>query len=248
MKLSQHIKAEFQDYLLLLRNIPSLVVALFVLSVVCMNLLANKELYTCEFFALDCGFTLSWFSFLCMDMICKRFGAKAAMKVSLTALVINLIFFALFNIVSYTPGMWGEYYSYVDVQPDVALTVNAALNQTIGGSWYVVFGSALAMFVSSLTNSAIYHIIAGNTRLAGFRKFALCSYVSTLIAQFVDNLVFAVVVSCYFFGWTIKQTLVCAIICAFIELFCEMIFSPIGYKMCQIWEKEGVGQEYLERN
>ena len=73
MTIKTILRRELEDYKVLLRNIPSIVVALFFLSVVAMNLLANKELFTTDWLALDCGFTLSWISFLLMDMICKRF-------------------------------------------------------------------------------------------------------------------------------------------------------------------------------
>ena len=84
------IRKEMDDYRILLRNVPSLVITMFVVSVIMMNLLANKELLSVKYFALDCGFVLSWISFLCMDMICKRFGPKAAAKISILALAVNL--------------------------------------------------------------------------------------------------------------------------------------------------------------
>ena len=68
------IKRELVDYRILLRNIPGLVLCLFVVSVIMMNLLANKEFISFKYLALDCGFPLSWVRFLCMDMICKRFS------------------------------------------------------------------------------------------------------------------------------------------------------------------------------
>ena len=70
------IKREMEDYRILLRNIPSLVISLFIVSVIMMNLLANKELISFKYLALDCGFALSWVSFLCMDMLCKRVEAR----------------------------------------------------------------------------------------------------------------------------------------------------------------------------
>lgn len=181
--LFEKIKYEVKDLVVLLRNIPSLAVTFFVLSVVCMNLLANKELFSTEYLALDCGFTLSWFSFLCMDMICKRFGPKAAMKVSMVALFINLVTCALFSLLSRTPGMWGEFYSYVDSNPEMANVANAALNATFGGSWYVVLGSALAMFTSSGVNSIVNYLIAKSTKTTGFKNFALRSYISTMMTR-----------------------------------------------------------------
>lgn len=83
------LKREMEDYRILLRSIPSLIIALFIVSVIMMNLLANKEFISLKYLALDCGFTLSWVSFLCMDIICKRFGPKAAAKISILAIFIN---------------------------------------------------------------------------------------------------------------------------------------------------------------
>lgn len=231
---------------ILLRNIPSLVVSFFILSVVCMNLLANKELISFEYLALDCGFTLSWFSFLCMDMICKRFGPKAAMKVSLVALFVNLCTCLFFNILSHAPGMWGEFYSYIDTNPDAAKVANDALNATFGGSWYIVLGSALAMFTASFVNSGVNYSISKVFTASNFKTFAMRSYISTMVAQFVDNLIFAITVSHVFFGWTMKQVLICSLTGAVMELLCEIFFSPIGYKMVCKWEKENVGEGYLK--
>ncbi len=244
-KIFAWIRREWADYTLLLRNIPSLVVSLFILSVVCMNLLANKELVSFRYLALDCGFTLSWVSFLCMDMICKRFGAKAAVKISLLALFVNLCAFLLFHLLSHAPGMWGEFYSYADSSPEKAQLANDALNATFGGTWYVVLGSAIAMFVSSFVNSAANHWISRRTVSRNFRNFAIRSFPSTMLAQFIDNFLFACIVSHIFFGWTMTQVLVCSLTGAVMELLCEIVFSPLGYRICRAWESQGVGKEYL---
>lgn len=233
------IKKEIQDYKLLLRNVPSLVVAIFILSVVAMNLLANKELFNTKYLALDCGFTLSWISFLCMDVICKRFGPKPAIKISILALFINLILTLIFKVLSLTPGMWGEYYSFGISE------VNQALNTTIGGTWYVVLGSSVAMLVSSLVNSMLNFYIGKIFNKNKYSNFAARSFISTGIAQFTDNLIFAVMVSKIFFGWSWIQVILCSLTGAIMELLCEIIFSPIGYKMAIIWEKENVGKDYL---
>ena len=240
-------RRELEDYKALLRNIPSIVVALFFLSVVAMNLLANKELFTTDWLALDCGFTLSWISFLLMDMICKRFGAKAAMKLSIAALAVNLCVCGIFWLLSLTPGHWGEYYSFLDSDPAVAQAANLALNRTIGGSWYVVLGSALAMLVSSAVNSLSNPLIAKHLQRNNYGSFALRSFVSTALAQFVDNLIFATVVSHVFFGWTWTQVLVCSLTGALMELPCEVVFSPLGYRMARQWEEEKVGQDYIDK-
>ena len=234
------IRREMEDYRILLRNIPSLVISLFIVSVILMNLLANKELFSVRYLALDCGFALSWISFLCMDMICKRFGAKAAAKISILAMFINLCVVLVFKLMSLTPGMWGEYYSTGMTE------VNDALNTTFGGSWYVVLGSSTAMVCAAICNSLINHGIARRLKTSGFGAFALRSFVSTGIAQFVDNFVFATIVSLHFFGWTWTQVICCSITGAVMELLCEVVFSPMGYRVSENWEREQVGEQYIQ--
>ena len=228
-----------RDYKVLLRSIPSATVALFVVSVVVMNLLANKELVSLPWLALDCGVSVSWVSFLCMDMICKRFGARASVEVSVLAEGINLAVCALFWLMSLTPGMWGAYYD------TGSLEVNAALNATFGGSWYVVVGSMVSMLVSSVVNSLTNEGIGRLLRRDGFAAFATRSYVSTLAGQFVDNLTFAILVSHVFFGWSWAQVIGCSLTGALVELLCEVFLSPVGFRVVRGWEREHVGEEYL---
>ena len=234
------IRRELEDYRILLRNIPSLVITFFILSVILMNLLANKEFVSFRYLALDCGFLLSWVSFLCMDMICKRFGAVPAVKISILAIAVNLAVCLLFKLVSLAPGMWGEYYSTGMTE------VNEALNATFGGSWYVVFGSSVAMAAAAVTNSFINHTVAKHLKTGGYKAFAARSFISTGIAQFVDNLTFALIVSYHFFGWTAMQVLACSLTGAAAELLCEVIFSPVGYRVSENWEEEKVGEQYLQ--
>ena len=229
------------DYKVLLRSIPASTVTLFIVSVIMMNLLANKELISLPWLALDCGFAVSWVSFLCMDMICKRFGARASIMVSVMALGINLGVSLVFWLLTLTPGMWGAYYD------TGLLEVNDALNATIGGTWYVVLGSSCAMLTSSVVNSLLNQAIGRLEHKNTFGAFALRSYVSTGIAQFVDNLVFAIIVSHTFFGWTWLQVLTCSLTGAVAELLCEVFLSPVGYRVVRGWERENVGELYLQR-
>ena len=76
------IKKEKKETAILLRCIPATVVSLFVVSVICMNLLANKTLVQTEWIALDGGILISWLSFMCMDIITKHFGPKASNKIA----------------------------------------------------------------------------------------------------------------------------------------------------------------------
>ena len=73
-------KRERIETALLLQCIPATTVSLFVVSVICMNLLANKTLIQTQWIALDGGILISWLSFMCMDIITKHFGPKASSK------------------------------------------------------------------------------------------------------------------------------------------------------------------------
>ena len=94
------IKNEIFEFKILLRSIPATVVTLFVVSVISMNLLANKTLLQLEWIALDGGILISWLSFMCMDIITKHFGPKASNSVSILAVAINLLSCLIFFVAS----------------------------------------------------------------------------------------------------------------------------------------------------
>lgn len=231
---------EMNEYKRVLRSIPSAVVAFFVVSVILMNLLANKEINTgISWLALDCGITVSWLSFLAMDMITKGFGAKASIRVSTFAVGVNLLVCSVLFIVSKIPGNWAAFYDYGTEN------INQSLNATFGGTWYILLGSTVAFLASAIVNSTINAGIGRLIKKSNFGTYAIRSYVSTLIGQFVDNFVFALIVSHTFFGWTMIQCLTCAFTGCIVELLCEVVFSPIGYRVSKNWENEGINADYV---
>lgn len=238
-KTKQAITHWIEDYRILMKNVPPMVMVFFVLSVCLMNLFANKELLNSGWIALDCGFCLSWLSFLCMDMLTRRFGTKASITISLTATVVNGIACIFFWLISLVPGNWGAFY---DTGSEIA---NQVLDSTIGGTWYVVLGSMTAFVVSSIVNALVNQGIGKLCRKSNFKSFALRSYISTALGQFVDNLIFSIMVSYVFFGWNIVQVITCSLSGAIFELLAEVVFSPIGYRICRKWERSHVGESYL---
>lgn len=231
---------ELEDYKILLRNVPSLSMVLFVISCICMNLFANKEInIPISWIACDCGILMSWLSFLSMDIITKRFGAKAGIKVSIIAMLSNLFVCGMFAIVAHLSGNWATYY-------DIGDAANSALNATFNGTWYILLGSSIAFIVSAAVNCLLNAGIGKLFKKNSFIAYATRSYISTLVGQFIDNLTFALIVSHTFFGWSLIQCITCSFIGCIIELICEIIFSPFGYRACKKWEKDNVGNEYIE--
>lgn len=241
--MKQKLKREFKIFLLTVKSVPAYITVPFVLAVFCMNLLANKSIEGLpSWLALDCGIIVSWIAFLTMDMVVKRFGAKAATYLSLFAIFISLAFCLVTFIGSVIPGLWGESFT------ENGAGINKALDKTFGGCWYVLLGSTAAFICSAIINNSV-NFLTGKLfkkNPNGAAAYFIRSYVSTAIGQFADNLIFAFLVSHFFFGWTAVQCVTCALTGMVAELLCEVIFSPLGYAVCRRWERNGMGEEYIE--
>lgn len=245
------LKELFVEIKVLLRSVPSLVIAANIVAIILMNFLANKLVpLNTEYIVIDCGIFISWVVFLTMDITTRHFGHRAANIISVISLLGNLFASFLFFFCSILPGIWSE--SYVEGSEDI---INMALDNTIGGTWYILMGSSIAFLVSALVNNFLNDCIGAKigeyikkkNKKRSFGTFALRSYVSTFIGQFVDNLVFALIVSHHFFGLSLLQCIICAFTGAIVEMICEVIFSPIGYKITLNWEKDNVGKDYLNK-
>ena len=233
MKLYNEIK-------ILLRSIPATVVTLFAVSVVCMNLLANKTLLQLDWIALDGGILISWLSFMCMDIITKHFGPRASTIISVHAAIINLLTCLIFFVAAVIPSNANDY---------------AAFDSIFGGTWFVLLGSTVAFLSSAIINNLLNHTIGKCFRRKPHGKlaFAMRAYISTFIGQFWDNFIFSVIVFVFFapifwdgFHWTVLQSATCALTGSVAELIMEIVFSPIGYRITKKWRADNVGKDYFE--
>jgi len=236
------MKKVLKEIKLLNRSIPGLVFSMLIISIVLMNILANKSIdLHSNYIALDCGIVFSWIVFMEMDLTVKRFGLKAANYLTIISLIINLFISLLLLIVSFIPGFWSM------ADGENAGIINVSLNLTFRNTWYVLLGSSIAFLVSGIVNNVINYLIGKRTdKKNNFGGFIIRSYISTFIGQFVDNFIFALLVSMPFFEWNIIQCITCALTGAVFELLFEVIFSPIGYRIIKKWEKENVGSLYLD--
>ena len=234
------LKRERREMAVLLRSIPATVVTLFVVSVISMNLLANKTLLQLEWIALDGGILISWLSFMCMDIITKHFGPKASNRISLLAAGINLLTCMIFFMAGAIPSNADDY---------------AAFDSIFGGTWFILLASTVAFLSSALLNNTVNWMIGQCFRKNpdGKAAYAMRTYVSTFVGQFFDNFLFSVIVFMGFapvfwdgFRWTLLQCAMCALTGAVAELIMEILFSPIGYRITKRWKAEAVGQAYFD--
>ncbi len=238
--MKEPIRKTRKEFKILLRSIPATVVTLFAVSVICMNLLANKTLVQLPWLALDGGMLISWLSFLCMDMITKHFGPRASTLISIHAVLINLLTCLIFFLVSAIPSSANDY---------------SAFDGIFGGTWFILLGSTVAFLISALVNNTVNFLVGKGFRNHPDGKLAYMtrSYVSTFIGQFTDNFIFSIMVFYFLapifwdgFSWTVLQCAMCALTGAVAELLMEVVFSPIGYRIAKKWKAEGVGKDYLD--
>jgi len=236
---SNWLHDEYELTKILLRSIPAPVVALFVISVIAMNILANKTIIQNDWLAIDGGILVSWLSFLSMDIVVKHFGLKASNRMTLFAIATNLLVCLIFFIVSIIPSKADDY---------------AEFNRIIGGTWFILLDSTVAFLCSALLNNGLNYLVGKmfkknpNGGLAFFTR----SYISTFIGQFFDNLIFALLTFMLFapifwngFSWTFIQCVTCSLCGALLELIMEVVFSPIGLVVVRNWQKSNVGEQYF---
>lgn len=233
---------DMQDWKNLLRSIPSLVTSLFIVSVVVMNLMASKVIIMTPVLGITGGLLLSWVPFLLGDIMVKTYGAKAATKINILGLLVNLVCIGVFQLVTVIE---------VGAEPGAYDAFNSVFTQT----WQIFVASSIAFIVSGVVNNFVNAGIGKLFKKNPDGKVAyMCrTYISTMLGQFVDNFIFAGLAFLVFFplsigsslGYTLTSVIGTGILAALLELVMEMIFSPIGYKVCQKWRKESVGAEYL---
>lgn len=242
MKLVKWLENEVKVSRVLFRNVPGLVMSLYLLSTVLMNLLASVAIVNTSWLALDAGIFVSFAVFLLMDMVVKRFGAKAAIRITVLGFLVNIGTAILFTVVAFIAEASGQFYPLADY----ATTVQ----------WWIIGASATAFLVSGILNAVVHHIIlkAFKKNKEGIVAHAASAWGSTFLGQFVDNLLFGLLFTfpASMIGlWGMKpMTLLAlfgfALTGGVVELLCQVIFTSWGYKVAESWRARKVGQEYLD--
>lgn len=240
MRLLSLIKKESKEWELLLTSAPPLSLAALLSALCLMNFAANKSIdFPFTWFALDCGVIVSWSVFLLMDVFVQYYGVKAASELALTCLAGNLLFSFFLYLIGLIPGSW----SAAANNP----LINRAIDRLCIGNWYIILFSAIAFISATLIHNFLFGLFKRFFKEDSLKAYLFASYVSTAVAQFADNFIFALGVSRVFFAWTLLQCGSCALFGMFAEMIGTFLFAPYGYKLCCLWQKRGIGKAYLER-
>lgn len=244
-----------REWLKTLRAVPGMVLALITVSMILMNILANKAIIELKipgtdsyWLIQDAGVMLSWVGFLAGDLLTKNFGAKHAIRVNLTALFLSLFVSLLLLGAAAVPGTWSPQFGHLEDHAAFQ-AVGAALNEVIGNVWHVVLGSAAASACGLVVNNLTQDLLLKRIEKRHGNKYwgyLLASASSSFLGQFIDNFVFAAIVSIHFFGWTWLSAVMCSLDGAILEILLELVFLPLTFAIAKNWDKNHIGAKYLE--
>lgn len=241
---------DFNDWKMLLRSIPGVVTMLFIMATITMNFAANKIVWSglvingTPFVSITGGIFLSWAIFLAMDIITKTYGIKASIKLTVLGALVNAIAVIFLGLIALFPAK----YPYEGAS-NVFDTLFGFEALAAPQPWQILISSTVAYVVAGVVNAVVNGAFGKlfkknpNGKLAFYCR----SYVSTILGQFVDNFIFGALAFAVFAKFYTFPTLIgIALVGALIELICEVIFSPVGYRICKRWQTEGVGKDYFE--
>lgn len=237
IKIKKRLFKEIDGIKQLLKNVSPLMLTFFVLSVVTMNILANKSIDLSwvpgnngafPWLALDGGLLVSWIAFFSMNIIERKCGPKSATQLTIVAVGINLIICAIFLAAGSLSGIWGESFG---ADGSVNMLINTALDRTISGTWFILLGSTIAFITASVVHGLVNWTLNKFLKEDTLKNYRIKSYAATGLAQFTDNMLFAIIVSHTFFGWNWLQCITCSLTGMLFECIFELVLAPIGYKI-----------------
>lgn len=256
-KLKSWFKKDWNETKTLFRCLPAIPFAILCVTMIAMNFLANKGIdfitlfgeniggFISNIFSADSAIIISWIGFLAGDMIVKIFGTKAAIKVNLTAIGVQLLAILMFTAGALIPG------SYWNSMGDATATFNELF---LVQFWPCLAGTmafALATVVDSIFSGFLLKKFKNRT---SFKSYAVASYVSTALGQFLDNMLFGLFFSIWQ-GWftqtnSLGDILVHLVgfsaIGMIVELIGQCILSPFGFKLTKSWREDNIGKEYID--
>ena len=233
-KLKNWLKNDLHETKVLFRCLPAFPFAILCAALISMNFLANKGIVATNWISVDAGIIVSWISFLAGDTLVKRFGPKAAIKINIAATGVQLIPILLLTLGPTIP--WAH--------PSTAMQ---GFDSIFGAAiWPLAAGTGAFVLAIVFDSFLSKFLLTRFKNRTSFKAYAVASYGSTFVGQFLDNLLFALFFSVWQPWCDPSSIWLMALAGAVVELICQAIFSPVGYKVASNWRKNGIGNEYIE--
>ena len=163
-KIKTWFSNDWKETKLLFRNLPAIPFAILCAALIVMNVLANKLIIETSWLSLDAGIIVSWVAFLAGDMLVKRFGPKASLKINIAALGVQFIGVVLLTIGGILPTPvegclvtqlfgWSLYLPWAFSVGTLAFLVAISVDVLISASVLVSVGIGVDSITSDSTTS-----------------------------------------------------------------------------------------------
>ena len=191
-----------------------------IMSLIASNIITNKQ-FDVPFigWAITCGSVCVPLSYIVDDILAEVYGFRTARRVIYIGFVMNAIAVAYFQIAIAIPGT-------------ETFTAQSAFETVLGATWRTTLASFVAYFFGSLANAKVMdvlHVRNGESRLA------LRCILSTVIGEFLDMAIFAVMAFAGVLPWEVIGQMVVTNSCAKIAV--EVVLYPILTKRVIGWAK-----------
>ena len=126
--------------------------------------------------SMDAGTLLYPLTFTLRDLIHKKSDKKTALHIVYIGVVMNLLMFIVFFIVSKLPA-------------DMLVGEQKEFGQVLVGSWRIVLASIVAMFISEVVDSEIYQWYAYKFKKYQFMRVLTSNFISVPLDSIVVTLI-----------------------------------------------------------
>ena len=126
--------------------------------------------------SMDAGTLLYPLTFTLRDLIHKKSDKKTAIHIVYIGVVMNLLMFIVFFIVSKLPA-------------DMLVGEQKEFGQVLVGSWRIVLGSIVAMFIAEVVDSEIYQWYAEKFKKYHFMRVLTSNFISVPLDSVIVTLI-----------------------------------------------------------
>ena len=126
--------------------------------------------------SMDAGTLLYPLTFTLRDLIHKKSDKKTALHIVYIGVVMNLLMFIVFFIVSKLPA-------------DMLVGEQKEFGQVLVGSWRIVLASIVAMFISEVVDSEIYQWYAEKFKKYHFMRVLTSNFISVPLDSIIVTLI-----------------------------------------------------------
>lgn len=190
-----------------------------IMSLIVSNIVTNKQMPLPWGWAITCGSLLVPLSYIVDDVLAEVYGFKTARSVIYLGFAMNALAVV--------------YFQLTIAAPSVATFQNQeAFQAVLGTTWRTTLASFVAYVFGSLANAKVMDMLHARD---GEGRLAFRCILSTVIGEFLDMAIFAVVAFSGTMPWEVLGQIIVSNTCAKVAVEC--VFYPIITRYVIGWAK-----------